>query len=61
MANPIGMAQTVYGQHQGRFDIRDGGNFNRGYADLASKVAGQLRTVLTQDEGQNTALIRAAL
>ncbi|MBC7917051.1 MAG: succinylglutamate desuccinylase/aspartoacylase family protein [Rhodoferax sp.] len=60
-ANPIGMAQTVYGQHQGRFDVRDGGNFNRGYADLASKVADKLRTVLTQDEAQNTALIRTEL
>jgi len=60
-ANPIGMAQTVYGQLQGRFDIRDGGNFNRGYADLASKVADKLRSVLTQNEGENTVLIRAVL
>lgn len=60
-ANPIGLAQAVYGQHQGRFDLRDGGNFNRGYADLASKVAAILRPQLTQNAEQNTRLIRAAL
>lgn len=60
-ANPIGLAQTVLGQHQGRFDVRDGANFNRGYADLAVQVADALRAVLTQDAQTNIALVRAAL
>jgi predicted deacylase len=60
-ANPIGLAQHALGQHQGRFDMRDGGNFNRGYADLAAKVVDALRTTLTQDARTNTALIRSAL
>jgi predicted deacylase len=60
-ANPIGLAQTVLGQHQGRFDVRDGGNFNRGYAELAGKVVDKLRGILTQDETLNTALIRKEL
>ena len=60
-ANPIGLAQHCLGQHQGRFDLRDGGNFNRGYAELAPKVVDQLRGVLTQDTKTNTPLIRAAL
>ena len=60
-ANPVGLAQLVLGQHQGRFDLRDGGNFNRGYTDLANKVAAQLRGTLTQDPQENTRRIRCAL
>lgn len=60
-ANPIGLAQHHLGQHQGRFDLRDGGNFNRGYADLAAKVVDSLRTKLGSDEAANTTIIRAAL
>jgi predicted deacylase len=60
-ANPIGLGQHLLGQHQGRFDLRDGGNFNRGFADLAAKVVEPLRATLTQDVAQNTALIRQAL
>jgi predicted deacylase len=60
-ANPIGLAQQPLGQHQGRFDLRDGGNFNRGYAELASQVLEGLRSELTQDLQTNTGLIRRAL
>lgn len=60
-ANPIGLAQHVLGAHQGRFDLRDGGNFNRGYAELASQVLDRLRSELTQDAQTNTRLIRCAL
>ncbi|TAG32344.1 MAG: succinylglutamate desuccinylase/aspartoacylase family protein [Polaromonas sp.] len=60
-ANPIGLAQLVQGQHHGRFDLRDGGNFNRGYADLVPKVVTQLQGSLTQDIHENTRIIRHAL
>ncbi len=60
-ANPIGLAQLVQGQHHGRFDLRDGGNFNRGYAELAPKVVTQLQGSLTQDIKENTRIIRYAL
>ncbi len=60
-ANPIGLAQKVLGQHQGRFDLSDGGNFNRGYADLTTGVTQALRTLLTQDINENTRIIRKAL
>ena len=60
-ANPIGLAQHSLGQHQGRFDQRDGGNFNRGYTDLAAKIVDVLRATLTQDATTNTTLIRSAL
>jgi predicted deacylase len=49
------------GQHQGRFDLRDGGNFNRGYAELAPLVIDSLRRQLTPDAPTNTTLIRSAL
>jgi hypothetical protein len=38
-ANPLGLSQNVLGQHQGRFDLRDGTNFNRGYAERAAAAA----------------------
>jgi predicted deacylase len=60
-ANPIGLAQHVFGAHQGRFDLRDGGNFNRGYAELAPLVIDQLRSQLTPDAPTNTTRIRSAL
>ena len=60
-ANPIGLAQQVQGVHHGRFDLRDGGNFNRGYANLATGLVWSLRAGLTQDAAQNTRLIRSAL
>jgi len=60
-ANPLGLAQRLLGQHQGRFDLRDGVNFNRGYPELAALVADGLRGRLGPDAVANTALIRAAL
>jgi len=60
-ANPIGLAQHVLGAHQGRFDVRDGSNFNRGYAELAPLVIEELRSQLTPDASTNTTLIRRAL
>jgi predicted deacylase len=60
-ANPIGLAQHSLGQHQGRFDFRDGLNFNRGHADLVPAVVDALRDSLTPDATVNTRLIRSAL
>jgi uncharacterized protein len=58
-ANPIGMAQRLLGQHQGRFDLRDGVNFNRGYAELGERVAARVQ--LGDDVQRNVALVRDAL
>jgi predicted deacylase len=60
-ANPIGLAQMLFGQHQGRFDLRDGGNFNRGYAEFATGLVESLRSCLTQNGEENTRTIRRAL
>ena len=60
-ANPIGLAQNVMGLQHGRFDLRDGANFNRGFAELATDAAKSLPTLLSQDAKGNTSLIRRAL
>jgi hypothetical protein len=60
-ANPVGMGQHVMGQQQGRFDLRDGGNFNRGYAELATTALPALQNLLTADAAENTRLIKRAL
>ena len=60
-ANPIGLGQRHLGQVQGRFDLRDGLNFNRGYADLAPAAIAAVAGRLGSDPAANTALIRAAL
>jgi predicted deacylase len=60
-ANPIGLAQCLLGQHQGRFDVRDGLNFNRGFAELGERVATHVQGRLGADAAANVALVREAL
>lgn len=60
-ANPIGLAQPLLGGVLGRFDLADGGNFNRGFADLAPECAHRIKDLLGDDPAANTTLIRAAL
>ncbi|MBY0610801.1 MAG: succinylglutamate desuccinylase/aspartoacylase family protein [Beijerinckiaceae bacterium] len=61
VANPIGLTQTMLGSPIGRFAFDDGGNFNRGYPDLAPAVARRVERALGPDEAANMALIREAL
>ncbi len=60
-ANPIGLAQQLLGAHQGRFDLRDGVNFNRLHADLCDSVAQAVGPHLGADAAHNVALVRGAL
>jgi predicted deacylase len=60
-ANPIGLAQRVAGQHHGRFDLRDGVNFNRGFAELGAAAAAAVQDRLGDDAPRNVALVRDAL
>jgi predicted deacylase len=60
-ANPIGLGQHVSGMHLGRYEIHTGGNFNRGWPDLAEAVVGRIVDRLTDDEAGNVDLIRAAM
>lgn len=60
-ANPIGLAQHLLGGTEGRFDLRDGVNFNRMHPELSDAVATAVGSQLGSDEVANVALIRGAL
>ena len=60
-ANPLGLNQVLLGQHHGRFDLRDGTNFNRHVPDLTDTVAAALQGRLGADLAHNTQLVRQAL
>lgn len=60
-ANPLGLSQQLLGQHHGRFDLRDGGNFNRAFPDLSGPLLEAVRDKVTDDAPHNTRLVRAAL
>jgi predicted deacylase len=60
-ANPIGLAQQTLGLHQGRFDLRDGVNFNRLIPDLTEAVALAVAGQLGGAADANVTLIRHAL
>jgi uncharacterized protein len=60
-ANPLGLAQFVMGHHHGRFDLRDGLNFNRSHPDLSAAVGEAVAARIGDDADANVALIRAAL
>jgi hypothetical protein len=61
VANPVGLGQHVLGHHIGRFDLRDGVNFNRQHVDLGPAVLRRVVDQLGPDEAANVALIRQAL
>ena len=60
-ANPVGLAQQLLGHPVGRFDLRDGGNFNRGFAELAPAAQARLAGGLGDDAAANVARVRQAL
>ena len=60
-ANPLGLSQQLLGQHQGRFDLRDGINFNRNLPDVSAAAGDALQGRLGGDAELNQQLVRAAL
>ncbi len=60
MANPIGLSQVINDAVTGRFDLRDGRNFNRHYPDLFEAVRAAVTGKLGADEQANIAMIRQA-
>ncbi len=60
-ANPVGLSQQILGQHVGRFDLRDGINFNRQVPELADAAAATIDGRLGEDAVANESLVRAAL
>ncbi len=61
VANPIGLAQTLLGTSQGRFDLRTGQNFNRMFHDLSADVLKRVEAQLGSDSNANQHLIRVAI
>ncbi len=60
-ANPLGLSQHLLGQHVGRFDLRDGINFNRMVPELADAATAALEGRLGDNAAANESLVRAAL
>jgi predicted deacylase len=60
-ANPVGLAQTLLGTSQGRFDLRTGQNFNRMFHDLSQDVWQRVQPELGQNAQGNQRLIRSAI
>ncbi len=60
VANPIGVAQWRDDELQGRFNLSDGVNFNRGYPDLTDVVAERVRDQLGPNAQDNVVRIRQA-
>jgi predicted deacylase len=60
VANPIGLAQSVLGNHQGRFELATGQNFNRGYPFLAREIVARVEGQLGADAQRNVQLVRSA-
>lgn len=61
VANPIGLAQDVLGNPIGRFDLADGGNFNRGFPSLGPPLAKAVDGKLGANSEENVERVRAAL
>ena len=59
-ANPVGLANHVYGYHLGRYDLDGDGNFNRWYPDLSERIAQGVGNKLGDDEHENRRAIRVA-
>lgn len=59
VANPIGLAQELYGTAIGRFDLSNGINFNRGYQYLTPQLLTSLAGKLGASATDNVRMIRA--
>ncbi|MFT2099292.1 succinylglutamate desuccinylase/aspartoacylase family protein [Marinomonas sp. 2405UD66-6] len=62
VANPIGLAQNFHGYIPGRFAFSDGGgNFNRNWPQLGSKVEKRVKGEIKGDTLENVSLVRRAI
>ncbi len=60
-ANPIGLAQAVNQHVLGRYDLAAGGNFNRDFPDLATRLEPGIDKKLVAGPDENVARLRALL
>jgi hypothetical protein len=61
VANPIGLSQRVLGEPEGRYDLADGKNFNRGFPDLSKAALSRLGGERKIDAGAVREALTAAL
>lgn len=61
VANPIGAGQVINTTFAGRYDFRNGVNFNRKWPDLSVGLAAKVKDKLTKDATANVAIVRKAL
>lgn len=61
VANPIGLAQNINGNHLGRSELRGGGNFNRNWPDMFEGLTEAVESRLSPDAARNVAVIREAM
>ena len=62
VANPIGLGQNFHGYIPGRFAFSDGGgNFNRNWPQLGTRVENQIQGDISGDVEQNIAIVRQAI
>ncbi|MEC8485096.1 MAG: succinylglutamate desuccinylase/aspartoacylase family protein, partial [Pseudomonadota bacterium] len=62
VANPIGLGQNFHGYIPGRFAFSDGGgNFNRNWPQLGSKIENQIQGNISGDVEENIAIVRQAI
>ncbi len=59
-ANPLGLAQAVLGNAQGRFELASGNNYNRGFPFLGEQLAKTVDGKLAADADANLQTIRSA-
>lgn len=61
MANPLGIDQALNSAVMGRFELRTGINFNRGWPDFSNGLADAVRKRIGKDVEENTDLVRREL
>ena len=61
VANPIGLAQQIMMESQGRCDLATGRNYNRGFPDLSEPAAERLAGQLGDNAEANIVLARDAM
>jgi uncharacterized protein len=61
LANPVGLSNVIFNDHQGRHHAQSGQNFNRGWPNVAEAVAEAVGPHLGADAEANGEMVRRAV
>ncbi len=61
MANPVGLANVMMGDHMGRYLAATGQNFNRGWPNVAPEAVSAIAGNVGSDAAANIRLLKAAV